>query len=349
MSYWPGRHEFAATLYTIAIGAAGAGLAWALSFPVYLLTGPALVVSLAGLTGLRLAIAAPVRDASFIIIGIGIGTGFDARAADAMMRWPLAFAALAAMLFAILLACRGLLTRFFGFDPRSAVLASSPGHLSYIISLGLSMEADVSRIAVVQTLRVLILTICVPFVAMALGVDVDGAILPVGEPMHLAHLGFLVIASLIAGLVLQRLNVPAPLLIGAMVVSSLTQVTAVTPGVLSPAIGLPCYLVLGTMIGTRFSGISLTMLRQTLLAGLVITAVSVTLAAVVAVPVALILAMDMAHVYVSFAPGGIETMVAMGAMLGANPGFVAACHVARLMLLTVLVPLALPRRQKLSG
>jgi uncharacterized membrane protein AbrB (regulator of aidB expression) len=39
-------------------------------------------------------------------------------------------------------------------------------------------------------------------------------------------------------------------------------------------------------------------------------------------------------------------MVAMGAMIGANPGFVAACHVGRLLLLTVIMPVFLARAGK---
>jgi len=56
--------------------------------------------------------------------------------------------------------------------------------------------------------------------------------------------------------------------------------------------------------------------------------------------------MPVAHVVVAFAPGGLETMVAMGVMLGANPGFIVACHIARLLVLSVLVPLFTGRQDK---
>jgi hypothetical protein len=39
-------------------------------------------------------------------------------------------------------------------------------------------------------------------------------------------------------------------------------------------------------------------------------------------------------------------MVVMGVVLGADPGFVAACHVARLLFLTALVPAVLARAPK---
>jgi uncharacterized membrane protein AbrB (regulator of aidB expression) len=53
--------------------------------------------------------------------------------------------------------------------------------------------------------------------------------------------------------------------------------------------------------------------------------------------------MPVAHVLVAFAPGGLETMIAMGAVLGVVPGFVAACHIARLFVLTFLLPMLLAR------
>ena len=36
-------------------------------------------------------------------------------------------------------------------------------------------------------------------------------------------------------------------------------------------------------------------------------------------------------------------MIAMGVVLGVVPGFVAACHIARLLVLTVMLPLMLGR------
>ena len=54
----------------------------------------------------------------------------------------------------------------------------------------------------------------------------------------------------------SRLAVPAPLLIGAMVVSALGHLTDWAPGVLPGWMILPAYLVLGALIGTRFSGIT---------------------------------------------------------------------------------------------
>lgn len=329
------------TIYSLLTGIAGALLGKWLSFPVYILTGPAILISFISLFGVRFALSDIVRDGAFLVIGIGLGAGINDEALDSIMRWPLAFAALALLLLAILLAGRFLLVRFFGFDVRSAVLAASPGHLSYVLGLGAAMNADLVSVSVVQSIRLLALTLLVPFVAIAFGVDVAGAILPKGAPMSAAHLAVLLALALAVGLLLKRLNVPAALLIGGLSVSALAHGSGVVPGVLAPEIALPFFVVIGTLIGTRFSGVTLAQLRAALGAGLAITLVSVGLSAVAAVPVAMLLGWPSAHVLVAFAPGGLDTMIAMGAMLGANAGFVVACHVGRIILLTGLVPLVL--------
>lgn len=346
MSYWPDRSILFITFYTVASGIVGAALAYYLSLPIYPLLGPALFVSVISLTKIKFAIAHPVRDAALLFIGISIGAGVNTEAAITVIRWPLAFVALALMLIVALLICQWVLFRIFDFDRRSALLAATPGHFSFIMSLGSMLDVDITRIAVVQTIRVLALTLCVPFVAMAFGIDVSSNILPAGPTMASEHVLALMLVSIIVGIFLQKLNVPAAFLIAAMSVSLVGQLLQLTPGKLSPIVGLPCFVIVGTMIGSRFSGITVDQLKISFLAGVVATVVNVILVLFVAIPVAIFIAMPAAHVVVAFSPGGLETMIAMGAVIGANPGFVAACHVGRLFLLAILVPLILSRQQK---
>ena len=331
------------TLVTLVIGAVGAALGWALNAPVFMLLGPAVAVSVAGLSGLRCGIDVRLRDACFVILGIAVGAGFDNDALGAMLRWPLAFLFMAVVLWAIMFICQVMLVRFFAFDARSAILASAPGHLSFVIAIAADTGGDVARISMTQSVRLLSLTLVVPFVALAMGIEVSSNVAPQGVLMQVPVLGAVVIAAVALGLVFQRLKVPAPLLLGAMVVSGIGHLTNLAPGVLPEWLILPAFLVLGALIGTRFSGVTLAHLMRGLAAGVAITGVAVGCAGLASMPVAWALGMPVAHVLVAFAPGGLETMIAMGAVLGVVPGFVAACHVARLMVLTVLVPAMLGR------
>jgi len=164
------RSDLRITLQTLLVGAVGAGIAFWLSFPVYLLTGPAILVAVLSLTGMRFSITPSIWNAALLVIGLRIGAGVNDEATAAFLRWPFAFLALTIMLFAIMKTSSYMLVRVFGFDKHSAVLASTPGHLSFVLSLGADMKSDLPRISTVQAVRILVLTMLVPFGAKALEV-----------------------------------------------------------------------------------------------------------------------------------------------------------------------------------
>jgi len=329
------------TSRTLVFGAIGAAAAWALGVPAAFLVGPALAVTLASVVGVRMEIANWLRDICLATLGLGIGAGFTAEASAAILHWPLAFAILALMLVLLLMVNRMILRRWFGFDRRSAILAAIPGHLSLVLGIAADSGLDVGRIALVQTIRVLVLTVAVPFAALALGFEMQAMMMPAGTPMRPEHLGGLAVAGFILALGLKRIGLPAPMLTGPLIVSSLGHVMGVTPGTLPVWLMSGAFIGLGSMIGSRFSGMSAALVRSGLMAGLVSTIVAVLVAALAAIPVALLLGMPSVHVLAAFAPGGLETMIAVGAAMGASPGFVASCHVMRLVILSGLLPLFL--------
>ncbi|MEP3345725.1 MAG: AbrB family transcriptional regulator [Litoreibacter sp.] len=331
------------SVWSLGIGVAGAALGYLLHLPLYMLTGPAILVSILSVFGLRLGITPFLRDIAFLFIGIGIGSGVNAEAAAAMLRWPLAFLALAVMLVLAMVLSRLMLSRLLGYDRLSAVLASAPGHLSFVIALGETYGVNLTRVTVAQSVRVLLLTLTVPALAAMMGLDMSQAMTPMGEVLGVGYVAVLVVLSLATGWVLERLRVPAPLLIGAMLVSSVAHLSDLAPGVLEPKITMACLILMGTLIGSRFSDTSGKQLISFAGGGVMITVLTTLLAVAFSVPVAMFLDMPLAHVLVAFAPGGLETMIVIGAVLGANPGFVAACHVGRLLVLSILIPIMATR------
>ncbi|WP_037968336.1 AbrB family transcriptional regulator [Sulfitobacter guttiformis] len=333
------KHALGRTGATLAVAGVGAVLAWSISAPVHMLTGPAVAVSLAGVAGLRVDIAPRLRDSCFVVLGLTVGAGFSADALETMMRWPLAFVVMAVLTWGVMVACRSVLVRGFGFARDSALLAGAPGHLSFVIAMAEGNGRDVVRISVTQSVRLLLLTLVVPFVAVAMGIDLAGAVLPQGQAWSIWVLACLALLAVVAARGLGHLRTPAPLLIGAMLVAGLWQLSGVQAGVMPDWLVMPSYLVLGALIGTRFAGVTAAELLRNLGAGLAITGVAVVFSGAAALGVAWALEMPQAHVLLAFAPGGLETMIAMGMVMGVLPGFVAACHITRLMVLSVLLPL----------
>ncbi len=252
MPLFPAANAVPTTVLSITIGSLGAGLALVLNVPAWALVGPALAVSIAGLARLKLNLAEPVRDICLVVLGLGVGAGFDSQVAATLMRWPLAFLFQALSLVLTMYLSRLVLVRGFGFDSRSACLTSAPGHLSFALGLAVDLKSDVAQISVVQSIRLLFLTISVPFIARAMGYGFQDMSLGDGTPMAVPTIVGLALVSVITGLLFRRLRLPAPLLLAAMTVSATGHVCNLTPGTIPPTFLTPAFVVLGTMIGTRF-------------------------------------------------------------------------------------------------
>lgn len=330
------------TAITIALGLAGAGFFWLIGFPVPALTGPAAVVSLATIYGVRTEIPATLRNACFIILGISIGSTVTPEVLATMRAWPLSLVILAATLLGSLWALRWILKNAFGFDHMTAVLASAPGHLSYVIGLSTELKANVPQVALVQSVRVLMLTLLVPIIITVSGAQGTGSFQTSGVIGPIAFAGVLFV-SLGVSLLFAKLHVPAPFLIGAIVVSAFGHGSDLTPGTLPTPLLFGAFIVMGALIGTRFNGISRSEVVSGLGAGLAITLGACLFAAIGAFAASLVVNVPPAALLLAFSPGGLETMAAIAVETNLEPAFVAAHHVFRLAVLTVLFPLLVPR------
>jgi len=325
-------------LKTFGIAAIGAGMTFALSFPAPFLTGPAIAVTLAGLVGIKTEALPPrLRDVVFVILGLTIGQGVTPDVLGAIQTWPVTLAGLAGSLIAIILIIPAILVRFWSMDAVTAFLASSPGHLSYVLGLSEGVKADLRTVSIVQSIRVLALTLLVP-VAVTLAGQAPQQALEVPAETALLPLFVMIVFAGFAGYLLHRLRLPAAYLIGGMLVSVVAHVTGLVSGVMSSWLAAAAFISLGGLIGSRFSGVTWLQLRHALGAGILVTVLSVFLAAVFALIAHWITDMDLIAVLIAFAPGGLETMAAMSVILGIDPTFVASHHIARLLILTAIVP-----------
>ncbi len=330
------------TFWALAIGLVGFGGAWGLGFPAPSLTGAALMVSIAGVAGMRLDVSPMVRNIAFTIIGMSMGTGVTPEFIDSARQWPVTILALSVGIVAIFAACAVLLQRVWKYDVGTAVLASTPGHLSYILGLSTQTGGDIATVSIIQSIRVLALTLVVPFAVALSGMLPEIPNTPPAS-MGLIALAISFVLAGIIGAALGWLNVPAALLLGGMIVSTLTHLTGTIEGIVPGWLAQPAFIVLGTLIGTRFSGVTFAMLRKSVSAGLSVTLVASIVTIVSAYLTSLVVPIDLVQLLIAFAPGGVEAMAAMAVIMQVDPTFVAAHHVIRLTILTILAPYILYR------
>src|SRR5438105_808190 len=166
----PGRAETLRVLETLVIGAAGGLLfIWA-GLPGGLISGAMIAVGAAALAGRQLALPPVMTQTVLVLLGISLGALVSRQLIQHMSAYPLTIGLLALATFFSTFGSSLYLQRVHGWDPTSALLAGSPGALSQITILAAEKGADVAGIAVVQTIRVIILTAALPLVLVLTGV-----------------------------------------------------------------------------------------------------------------------------------------------------------------------------------
>lgn len=322
---------------TLTIGVAGAALFWAIGFPAYVLTGPAAAVSIATLLGAPTHIPNLLRDTVFVVIGLSIGSTVTPEVIETALAWPVSLALLMVTLVMIVIAARAVLVAVFHDTRTTATLASMPGHLSFVLALSTDLKADAPRIALIQTVRILLLTLLVPVLIMLWGVEGTSTLAQSGKIQPVSLLVLFPLA-LGLGLAFKRLRVPAPLLIGAMLVSAIGHGSDLTPGIMPQGLTTVAFICMGSLIGTRFRGFARRALPSALLAGTVTTLIACAIASLGALIAALIVDLPAAALLLAFAPGGVEIMAALAIETGLEPALVAAHHVFRLFALGLIIP-----------
>lgn len=334
------------TLRTLAVAAIGAAAAYALAIPAPFLTGPALFVTLSALMGLHADIPAHLRNACFLLIGANMGTSVTPETLATAVHWPGSLVILSISILVIFLLGARLLRALFRMDRMTSLLSATPGHLSFVISLSMGVHADLPRVTLIQSLRVLALTLLVPFIAPMLSDHPLPSMRPIASVMPMAPMAIIVVLSFGLGLVFQRLRLPAALLLGGMAVSSFAHALSLTEGTMPRWISLPCFVTMGALIGTRFTGVTPRMLAQAAAATGVLTGFAALTSLAAAVAVSYLFGLPLVTALIAMAPGGLETMIAMSVLMDANPAYVAAHHVFRLVLLTFVLPYVVARARR---
>src|SRR6201991_1423432 len=166
----PSRSETLNTLETLAVGSAGGLLFLWLELPGGLISGAMIAVAGAGIAGRPIGLPQPIAHIILMTLGLSLGSMVSPVMIKNLSAYPVTIALLAAATFCATFGSSFYLQRVHGWDRTSALLAGSPGALSQITILAVERGADLPAIAVVQTVRVIILTAALPMVLALTGV-----------------------------------------------------------------------------------------------------------------------------------------------------------------------------------
>ena len=146
--------------------------------------------------------------------------------------------------------------------------------------------------------------------------------------------------------ILHVLRVPGGILLGSMVASALLHGADIVSGRPPVAILIPGFIATGAVIGARFRGVSMALIRATFPAALESVLLALAISAGFAALASTLLALPFGQLWLAYAPGGVEAMAVMAFALHLDPAFVGAHHVLRILGLNVFSPLWRPASAK---
>ncbi|MBJ3784771.1 AbrB family transcriptional regulator [Devosia sediminis] len=333
------RSDILPVLLTLAIAAAGGGLATLIGLPAGWLMGGALAVTVAAMMGAPVRMPDGLRNVAFVLIGMSMGASVAPDSLSLLTSWPISLAALAIELVIIVAATGWMLTKVFKLDAGTAYLSSFPGHLSFVMGIAATGVGNSRQIVIIQVIRILMLTIAVPVGAVFLPIDHFAP--PVTEDfLGPIQLVLLAVGCVVAGLVFIWLKVPAGMVLGAMAAATAAKLGGLYAEAMPVPLVVGTFILTGALIGSRFVGITRAEFMAAAKGGLIATAMTVSIVTVMAMGVAQLVDMPFGQIWLGLSPGALEGMGALGIALGYDTAFIAAHHVIRLLMLSFAIPAA---------
>ena len=301
----------------------------------------ATVVALAGLGPAR--VVRPATSSAQAVIGIVIGllAKPDTLAAVATQWLPVVLISLGTLLVSM---AAGLLMGLQrGVTPLTGMLAQTAGGASGLVAISRELGGDERMVAVIQYLRVGLVTATMPVVAaLVYGAPHTAPAAPSpGEPAAPWWVGLAVtVVCAGVGIALGRVaRVPAGALLGPMVVALAVSLAGLSFGATVPEpLVVVAYAVIGWQGGLRFTRQALgTVARVLPLAAALILAVVVVCAGLGLV-LSHFTGMTLLEGYLATTPGGVYAVLATAISSGGDVTSVVAVQVLRVILMLLVAP-----------
>jgi len=332
---------YAETLLTAAAG----GIAFTLiGFPAGLISGSMLVTAAAALMGRPMKVPLALARVCFVVIGTFLGAVVTPATLRGMATWPLSIALLAVSAALMIVATTAYLRRVHGWDWLSALLGASPGSMAQAMALAAEFGSNMRGIAIVQTMRVLLVTIGLPGGLALFGLAASGIPrTPAAADASLLELGVLASAATVTAIIMHWIRFPGGLMFGAMAASAVLHGGDFLHASLPWWLGSCAVVILGGVVGARFSNTAPAMLLDYFWAGLGSAAVAIAVSSIFVLLVVNFLPFRASDVVIAFAPGAQDTMMVLALALQLDPVYVGAHHLTRFLIVTFTVALAARR------
>jgi uncharacterized protein len=337
-------------LAALALAAAAGAAADAIGAPLPWLLGPLVVTAVAAMADLRIAGASlrlpkELRAFCIPVIGVAIGATVTPEVVSQARDWWPSLLAVLPFVVIVQFLNYAILRKLSDYDRPTAFFAASPGGLVDAVLCGESRGGVLATMSTQHFARIAVTVATVPFLLSSLadGGSASSAQTTISAWPSVSDIVLLALCAVLGGILGHWLRLPAGMMLGPFILSAALHMTGVSAAGVPPLLVHVAQFVVGGVLGFQFAGVR----RAQVARGVGFAALTVAVALCVAEGFALVLSpivgAPLAAVFLGFAPGGLAEMGLVAVSVGAEPAFVVAHHILRIILTISVAPLLFDR------
>jgi hypothetical protein len=350
------RRSAALVALTLVIGICGAAAYAQTPLPLPWFLG-AMLASLAALS-----VRVPIQASGFltllmrIVLGLAIGSAFSPEMAD--RAGEMAISLLFVLPYVIFLTLIGYpyFRLFRNYDPVTSFLAAMPGGFQTMIAIGEDFGADLRRLSIIHSTRILVIVFLVPlWIQFTSDADLGQAV-PASARLDVINLKealILIFCGAGGYWAAKRTGISGAAIFGPMMANGALHMLGLAEARVPVVLVNAAQLVIGVHIGCQFAGITMRELFSTVTIAFGYAVVLMLGAALFTVLVVWVTGIDLYAVALAYAPGGQPEMNLIALVLDFDPAYVALHHLLRVMVIIfgaqLIISLFVERQARKSG
>lgn len=326
---------------TAAVASVGGGLFYLANLPLPWVLGALTFVMLwQGFTHRKSVVPPAVKNIGFMILGMSFGLYFTAETFQTIIPYFLPFLLLTCILILFCIFLGIIVTRWIKVDQITSVFSSIPGGLSEMAIASEALNARPALVVIFQTMRLLTVLFTLPAAMTFIFADqAQGAssVMTAADATSdlIGYLWFIIPAGFA---LLIRNKLPAGIIIGALGVTALLNVSPVELSAIPAPVLAAAQIVVGASLGKNILFRELRIGGKYCFVYLGLSIVIVAVSAGLGVLLANVTSLSYMTAILSLAPGGLFEMVLTASEVGGNPAIVSALQLTRILLIVTCVP-----------
>ncbi|MFC1664023.1 AbrB family transcriptional regulator [Pseudomonadota bacterium] len=335
-------HPTVRVFYTLIIAAIGGYIGDHLRIPLGWLLGAMVAVILSNIASIDLSVPKPIRTIALAVLGLMLGSAFTPETLARVNQWLLTISGMSVYLVLVTPLGVYYYTKVLKMDRVTATFAAVPGGLAAMVMLGISLGGDPRQMALAHTARLTTILVVIPTLTQWIsGVEIDTTqflLRQSAQALSTTDVMILTGCAILGPLLAKPLNMPSPVLFGALVASAAVHMAGITEARPPAELVNLVQIVIGAFIGTSFTKLDYRMVVRITFFSTLLTLFMIALAALFAYGLVQITEFKYAALLLALTPGGIAEMGIIAFLMNIDPVFVAAHHTIRVSMVYLVVP-----------